>query len=387
MDRDLQISLLSELNDLCENKAHFLDDRIHAAPVERYFDVKRFEAEQDALFKSLPQIAAHSSELATPGSYLTVELSQTPVLLTRTRAGELNAFLNVCRHRGARLVGEDSGCKNTFSCPYHGWTWDAAGQLRGVPHERDGFPDLNRAQYGLHRLPVHEANGLIWVVLKPGSEVDFEAHIQPITVDLDWIGMDKMVVAASDHLEVAANWKIIVEGGIEAYHFRVTHKNTIGPHFLDNLSSFQMLGRHMRSILPRVSVSTFAARDGEDPSIRDHANILYSLMAADQFLLMQDHVAWIHADPLSADRTQLRISTLVPGSEFTEEKRGHWVRNHEITKMTLREDFDINEAIQKGLKTGANKTLTFGRFESALARFNAEVERYLSSSSPADVQN
>lgn len=387
MDRNLQIALLTELQGLSETKAHFLDDQIQPAPVERYFDAARFEAEQDALFKSLPQIAAHSSELCDHGSYLTVELSQTSVLLTRTRAGELNAFLNVCRHRGARLVGEDRGCKNTFSCPYHGWTWDAAGQLRGVPHEKDGFPDLDRAQYGLHRLPVHEANGLIWVALKPLTDADFEAHIRPIATDLDWFEMDQMVVAATDRMEIAANWKVIVEGGIEAYHFRVAHKNTIGPHFLDNLSSFQMLGRHMRSILPRVSVSTFKPHDGEDPAIRDHANILYSLMAADQFLLMQDHVAWIHADPLSADRTQIRISTMVPRADFTDERRDHWMRNHEITKMTLREDFDINESIQTGLKSGANTTLTFGRFESALTRFNAEVERYLSSSSPADERN
>ncbi|MBR9827026.1 MAG: Rieske 2Fe-2S domain-containing protein [Alphaproteobacteria bacterium] len=374
MDRQLEIELLDELRGLSAERSFFMDKEIHRSPVECYTSEDRFSKEKQAIFKAMPNIAAHSSQLAEPGSYLTVSLVGTPVLVARNKAGEVNAFVNVCRHRGARLVGEEAGCKHVFACPYHGWSWDNSGSLRGIPHQDPGFPGIDRAQYGLKRLPVVERLGLIWVVPDLDAEVDFDHLIDPLEADFKWMGMDGMAIAATDELTSKANWKLLVEGGIEAYHFRVTHKNTIGPHFMDNLSSYRMLGPHMRSILPRVAVGELGDVDQADWSIRDTTNVLYSLMPTDQFLLMQDHVAWIRADPLSAGETRMRISTLVPADDLTPDRQEHWARNHAITMATLQEDFDVNEAVQSGLETGVNTELTFGRFESALHRFNVEVE-------------
>ncbi|WP_300529097.1 SRPBCC family protein [Maricaulis sp.] len=377
MDQQLQIELLEELRGLGAEGDFFIGDAVHRSPIERYTSETRFQAEMDHVFRALPMVAAHASELAEPGSYLTVRLAGLPVLLTRDKSGQANAFLNVCRHRGARLVGDGQGCKKVFSCPYHGWTWDAAGQLRGVPHEKEGFPELDRSQYGLRRLPMAERLGMIWVVPDPDAQFDFDAFLSPLQQDFDWLGMAGMVVAESEDAEYEANWKLLAEGGIEAYHFRITHRDTIGPHFMDNLSSYQMLGAHMRSILPRTSIEELEQLPRENWSIRDHANVLYTLMPSDQFLLMQDHVAWIHAEPLSAGRTALRIATLVPKEDFTPDRAGHWKRNHAITKMTLAEDFDVNEAVQSGLASGANSELNFGRFESALHKFNSDIEARL----------
>ncbi len=374
MDRQTQATLLDEIKTLEAEKAFFVSKEVHASPVERYTSAERFAAERKALFRSMPVIAAHASELNGPGSYLTLHIAGSPVLLTRDKTGKVNAFLNVCRHRGTRLVGDASGCKKVFSCPYHGWTWDNEGTLRGVPHEKQGFPDLDRSQFGLKRLPVSERAGLIWVVADPAADADFDAHLAPLEDDLTWLEMADLGVVATSRLTINANWKLIVEGGIEAYHFRVTHRHTIGPHFMDNLSSFQMLGPHMRSILPRTSVSELATDATTPWSIRDHANLLYSLMPMDQFLVLQDHISWIHAEPVSESQTELRISTLAPRSQITPEKEEHWARNHKITGVTLAEDFEVNEAAQVGMLSGANESLTFGRYESALHVFNSLVE-------------
>lgn len=186
-----------------------------------------------------------------------------------------------------------------------------------------------------------------------------------------------MAIAAEGVLKVKANWKILVEGGIEAYHFKNTHRQTIGPHFLDNLSSFDMLGPHIRSVLARNTVKDIADVPKEEWDIRAHSNILYTLMPLDQFLVMEDHIIWINAKATDVNLTELRISTLALKSDLAEEKQGHWDRNHHIALTTLQEDFEINESVQNGLLTGANDMLTFGRFESALERFNEEVEKYL----------
>ncbi len=118
MDRATELSLLEELAGLKTAGRAFLDESIAASPVERYASSKRFAAEQRSLFRATPLLAAHASEIANPGDFLTKDLAGLPLLLTRNRDGQAHAFLNVCRHRGARLVDEAAGCKLSFSCPY-----------------------------------------------------------------------------------------------------------------------------------------------------------------------------------------------------------------------------------------------------------------------------
>lgn len=377
MDRDTEIALLEELAGLKANGMFFLDPDVAVSPVERYASPERFEAEMRRLFRGTPLIAAHASELAEPGDFMTRSLSGLPLLLTRDRDGAVHVFLNVCRHRGARLVANEKGCRNSFSCPYHAWTWSNRGELRGIPHGDSGFPDLNRSDYGLRRLPAMERHGLIWVIANPQGDADFEAFSAPLAEEFAWVDMENLAVAESDLLEIPANWKILVEGGIEAYHFKVAHRDTIGPHFQDNLSTYTTFGPHMRSILPRTTLEAAQEMPAEDRSIRDHANVLYSVFPTNQFLVMQDHVAWISLDPRSVGTTTVRMTTLAPAKEVTEARADHWRRNHAITRTTLAEDFDIGVAVQAGLASGANETLTFGRYEGALDTFNRQVEAAL----------
>lgn len=72
--------------------------------------------------------------------------------------------------------------------------------------------------------------------------------------DFRWLGLADHRIAAEETIEIGANWKILMEGGLESYHFRVAHRDTIGPYFADNLLSYQVFGPHLRSVLPRVSM-------------------------------------------------------------------------------------------------------------------------------------
>lgn len=189
--------------------------------------------------------------------------------------------------------------------------------------------------------------------------------------EFDKLDVANHVIATEETVEIAANWKILVEGGIEANHFKVAHRNTISPFFEDNLSSYQCVGDHMRSILPRVTMADLPAQPREDWHMRDHANVLNSLFPTATFLVQQGHVAMILAIPVATDRTILRIATLVP-AETTNDSE-HWARNHKITRVTLDEDLALGEGIQAGLTSGANSELMFGRFEGALGAFNQIV--------------
>ena len=87
---------------------------------------------------------------------------------------------------------------------------------------------------------------------------------------------DYQVLHAEEQLR-AVNWKILVEGGIEAYHFRVAHRNTIAPYFFDNLSTYRCFGPHMRSILAEKTLTDLAEQPVDSWRLRDHAQVLYSI--------------------------------------------------------------------------------------------------------------
>ncbi|MEM9224954.1 MAG: SRPBCC family protein [Pseudomonadota bacterium] len=375
MDRATELELIDELLALKAQKAHYLSGDVARNETAHYTSPDRFAAEREHIFHAMPYAAAHVSELREPGDFLRRDIAGLPVLLTRDKSGQVNAFLNVCRHRGTRLVDDEAGCKHRFSCPYHAWTYANTGELIAAPHLEAGFPGIDRSALSLTRLDCQERFGFVWVTASGDTPADLDAHFGDLAGDLGALGLEDMFVAHQDVMVLNANWKILVEGGIEAYHFKVAHRTTIGPYFEDNLSSYRQFGAHLRSILPRTSMAKLTAGERDTWRLRDHAQVLYSLFPSPQLLVQQDHIAWIQGEPLSPGQTRLRLSTLAPISEAS--NTAHWQQNHEITRKTLDEDFAIGESIQASVQSGASSHMLFGRFESALTDFNKTVESSL----------
>ena len=373
MEQHTQTELLRELLELQAARQPNLAERWVTTDIEKYLQPERFEQERRAVLARQPRIVLHASELPEPGAYRTVEQCGRPLLIVRGQDQVVRAFLNVCRHRGARLVGDGEGCRRRFTCPYHAWTYSDVGELVGIPHGRTGFEGLDRAAHGLTPVPCVERAGWIWVIPTAGASMDLSAHLGELDGEIVGLQAQDMTVFCADDLDLQANWKLIVEGGLEAYHFRVAHRETIAPLFLDNLSSYRCFGPHMRSVLPRSHLADLAGVPEGQWRIGEYANVLYTLFPVSQFLVQHDHLVWIQADPLAPDRTRLRISTVIDRSEQVPERRAHWERNHALTMVTLGEDFALAEGIQAGLDSGANTQLNFGRFEGALDRFNQTV--------------
>lgn len=376
MERETEVGLIEELLGLREAKSHYLDDEIEFNSVDQYQSEAIFQRERDQMFARLPAVAAHVSELPNPGDFVKCEIAGRSILVTRDAQGEVNAFLNICRHRGTQLVSDESGCKHRFTCPYHAWSYANTGELVSVPHMDTGFPDLDKAQYSLKSLQCEERFGFVWVIATPDVSFDFDAYYAPIAAEAEGLDLANMAIAYEEKKVHNSNWKILVEGGIESYHFKVAHRKTIGPYFEDNLSSYQMLGDHMRSVLMRSSMHVLRDQPTDQWRLRDHANIIYTFFPTTQLLVQKDHVVWINSRPVSAGQTELRLATLAPKSRLAEE--AYWEKNHQITSTTLNEDFVIGESIQNGFASGANDVITFGRFEGALPEFNRTIKRHTS---------
>lgn len=380
MDRQTELGLIREIIGLAEQKSAFLDADVTHSPISRYSSPERFEREMAMLFRRKPVVVAHSSELEGENAFLAKEFLGLPLLLTRDAEGKAHAFLNVCRHRGARIEREEAGCKRVFTCPYHAWSWSNRGDLRAVPQEAQGFPDLPRAERGLRRLPLTEAYGFIWVIANPdaGDAPDIPAWLSGLVPDFDWLNLENHRVAVMETLDINANWKVLMEGGLESYHFRIAHKQTIGPHFPDNLSTYRQFGPHMRSVLPRNAMPELGDTPEENWNLRQDANLVYTVVPNTQMLVQQDHFMWFHIEPVSVDKTRFRMATVVPhDAPRTDDMEAHWRLNHKISITALKEDFELGEEIQSGFASRGNPTHIFGRFEGALNRLNLTVEELI----------
>ena len=223
---------------------------ISTLPGSYYTDATIFAMEQDKIFESMWFCAVRAADLDKPGAFKTVQIGRESVLITRSRGGEVRAFFNVCRHRGAQLCTEDSGeAKRAFQCPYHAWTYDFDGKLIAAPNLTK-MPDIDRSAYGLHRIAVREWLGYVWVCLAedpPSFEDTVRKDVLDRLGDLDLIDhydVAHLRVGRRIRYDVKANWKLIIENFMECYHCATIHPELteVLPEFADGLAAQFFVG-------------------------------------------------------------------------------------------------------------------------------------------------
>ncbi|MDX1736450.1 MAG: Rieske 2Fe-2S domain-containing protein, partial [Halioglobus sp.] len=258
MDRTEELALIQRCIDLDAAGSTTLGAHTGSSAAERYTDGERFELEMRAIHRTMPVPWLHAGELPAPGTFKTLATPLGSVLANRDAQGQAHAFHNVCRHRGAQLVAEAGGESSRFTCPYHAWSYGLDGALLAVPGRDECFPGLEAAERGLAAIPVVEAFGLLW--LCPGApgpgdaRAHLDEHLGEMAHNLAWLDMASLHVFKRHTRVWRANWKLLSEGGLESYHFRTAHRNTIGPYFLHNCSVQDRLGLHSRMVLPTKKI-------------------------------------------------------------------------------------------------------------------------------------
>ncbi|WP_067929421.1 aromatic ring-hydroxylating oxygenase subunit alpha [Alicyclobacillus shizuokensis] len=192
-----------------------------------------YELELEQIFSKTWQFLGHESELREPGDYVTRWMVNDPVLLVRTQTGDISAYVNSCTHRGAQLCTADCGNRQTFTCPYHGWTFQLDGTLIGVTLGNKVYgEELKREEWGLRKIPrVESYLGMIFGNLDPNAEPlseylgDMKWYLQML-VGRTPNGVE--VVGAPQRWVVDANWKVTYENFAgDPYHVVTTHSSTV----------------------------------------------------------------------------------------------------------------------------------------------------------------
>ena len=350
-------------------------------PVETYTSRDILRHEQEVLFGKFPQIVALSCQIPDAGDYLTEDRGGVPILVTRNKDGQIRAFLNVCRHRGAR-VAEGSGNQRRLICPYHAWSYDLNGKLAGVPHGKEAFPELDKDCRGLTPLPVEEKYGMIWVTPSPanGSALAVEQHMAGLGPELENYGFAGYHYYDGREMRLNFNWKIVIDTFLEPYHFGYLHKYTVGPIFVPNLCLFHPFGLNLRETLPRRTIVEMKQQPESDWDLVKHTALVYVLFPNSVVIMQADHLETWRVYPI-ADKPDECVTVLdfyIPEPAETDSARRHWDRNMDLTIATVAdEDFPTSEGIQRGFRSGAQSEVLYGRNEPALIHWQSAVKKAL----------
>jgi len=207
----------------------------HAAG-EIYASKEIFRREVEVFFKRDWLYAGRVEELANPGDYMTMRIVDEPVIVARDKNGALNAFYNMCVHRGVE-VAYGSGNTRSFKCPYHGWVYDLKGQLTGAAYmgESDGF-DLKSCR--LRPLLLDVWRGNIFINLDPQAR-PLHDSLAELEKDFGFLGWEKCRLGNRIVLDLNCNWKFVHENLMDFYHVGVLHAKSFGAKFSwtdDNVS-------------------------------------------------------------------------------------------------------------------------------------------------------
>jgi Rieske 2Fe-2S family protein len=335
--------------------------RARTLPGPLFSDPTVFEQELDRLFRRTWQCIGREDELGGPGSFRTVEIAGSGVLVLRNSSGELKAYHNVCRHRGTRLVeGTAGGGLRGLVCPYHAWSYNLDGQLLGAPH-MGGVEEFDRKDSGLHPVAVTTWRGFLFVNVAPRPE-PLEKTLGGLPGRARSYPLERLRRTHRVEYEIAANWKLIVQNANECYHCPGVHPQLVkltpyrsgeedlrnGPvfggwmDFVDGVRTLSPDGATARSTFPNLSSE-------------DRGRVYYYVLYPSNFIsLLPDYVTLDWFIPLSPDKTRLIFDVYVDRDEphAADDAMSFW-------DTTNRQDWHICEMAHLGSKTSA---YTQGRY-------------------------
>jgi len=355
-------SIVNRLKALVRAKTTEMADSILEVPLSYYRDQRQFERETTAVI-STPLMLIPASRIASPHDYVVREISGISVLVTRGSDGVARAFLNYCRHRGAQ-VSSGCGSARNHTCPYHAWTYNSAGMLKGIPGQ-EGFNTLDREAYGLVELPTQERYGFVWGVLCADATIDLDSHLGPLGVELESWGFDKYEYLTGRHFTSEVNWKAAIEAFSESYHFKFVHgESIIGQTTVSNTSAFDSFGSHFRLSFACNWIMDAPEAESHDRPL-DYSVFIYwvypNLILAVSPVGVEIIDILPGAHPTQCEVSHSWMATVPAADEIT--KQGYLDLFEGVHKAVREEDFAMLPTCGNAVRHGQHTHMVIGRNE------------------------
>jgi Rieske 2Fe-2S family protein len=337
-------------------------ERATMLPGAAFTDPDVLEWERANLFRGGWVCAGHVDQVRERGQYLMLDVAGESVMVIADDDGLPRAFLNTCRHRGARLVFMPEGKVRRLQCPYHAWTYGLDGSLRSAPFT-DGLEDFDPACFGLHSVRLAVVEGLLLLDLSGDAPSPHE-HVGDLATHLAAYKTSELRRAERIVYDVGANWKAIAENYSECLHCPGVHPelNRLS-HYLSG-ETFEGTGAWCGGSMTLAEGVETMSVDGSEhgrPAIAgvDKRSILYFLLFPNTLVSLHPDYVMLHTLwPLGPDRTQVvcewffeQSTKSAPGFD-PGDAVAFW-------NQVNREDWNVCELTQAGM---SSRSFTPGRY-------------------------
>lgn len=325
----------------------------HTIPASWYTSPDHYEKEKN-IFRLTWQIAGNANLINNDGDYLTTTLIDEPLLFLQNN-GELKGFYNVCSHKATTLLG---GCGNTtkIRCPYHGWTYDLDGCLKGTPEFKD-VKDFKRNENGLYEFKVEKTKDYIFANIGVFGQHCVSSRA-PLTVLNRTVQDFFAPFSFPDHLKffesrkynIDCNWKVFVDNYLDGgYHVNYLHKDLAG---VINYKEYKTTIESNNVVLQRSPIMDAA---GEIGSVRKGEALYYWVFPNIMVNIYEDtmDVDWVV--PTGPETCTVYMDFHF-SKNFEDDLK---FKSMDVAEQIQQEDIAISERVQKGLRS---KSYSTGRY-------------------------
>ena len=349
-------------------------------PQKYYIDSVVLSKEMEYIFTgSCWLCCGRYDDISEAGQYRLINIGKENIILLRDNNNNLQAFYNICRHRGTRICTKECGkFSKTIQCPYHGWTYNLQGDLHGAPN-MDAVEDFNKANYPLHNVEFIEWEGFIFINLSENPS-DFHLEYASLMNRFSEWEMARLKTVETKTYFVNCNWKLIIQNYSECYHCPHIHPSLVNitPYTggRNDLTSGPFLGGYMEMNTESVT------KDGKlcgpifnNLSEKNISRVYYYALFPNMLLSLHPDFVMIHTVwPEGPEKCRINCRWLF-SKEVENNSEYHSENAIDFWDKTNLEDWKICEQSQLGIRSKKYKPGPYSGQESLLAMYD---EYYLS---------
>jgi phenylpropionate dioxygenase-like ring-hydroxylating dioxygenase large terminal subunit len=340
-----------------------------------YANQTLFQWELESLFHRSWLGIGRTDRWHDPGDYTAMDMAGAPIIVLRDNDGDLRAYANTCRHRGARLLDGEGSCR-TIRCPFHRWTYALDGRLLMAPR-MDKTENFQLEEHGLIPLRIDSCDGFAFVC--------FDETCEPLA---DWLGnftrlhapwlLSDMVCTRRREFEVACNWKSFLEVFNEYYHLPYVHPTSLNDRYDLPDAADEVRGNYA-SQFGTTQGSSALLQQSEAQSLplidslagRNRRGTRYTWMFPNMAFAAGNESIWVYETyPIAPNRTRVGMTACFPAEtaarpDFDEHVRHYYQR----LDTAIDEDIPVLENQQLGLSSPFARQGRFSYLEPSVARF------------------
>ncbi len=300
-------------------------------PPEGYTAQQWYDREQDLLFSRYWNFAGMTDDVPEPGDFQCVQAGRYPLFIVRGNDGEIRAFHNICRHRGTQFMEGSGSSAQGLRCPYHYWFYELDGSLKAIPRQDPLFPDVDKRGLALMSASIGVFRGMVFVHPSREPDEDWGVFVADLEEQAGPHRPDEMVEVGRSRHEFPANWKLVVENYIDAYHLFYLHEKSAAA-FDHEKFDWDTAGRHYLFYEPvHEKFRDWAKRAYDDPTVgvvpgtdpETYGGTFHMLFPNIGWVGMAHSWSTFHAIPVAPDKTivESRVRSMPEAVEQMKESR------------------------------------------------------------------